>query len=534
MRLLIVCFSTLIGIVIGFLVAGLVLRSMRQKEEERLLEAKKHANDMLVKAEKQANQILLDAEHDRKRRQKELELEAKEEAASYRREVEDSLEADKENLKETERRLAERSSLLDQKDAALTTKEVSLVAKEDGLSDHEKALDEREEKLVQLEEEKVQAIEKVAQLTQEEAKDLILMQTEEELTHEIAMRIRDADQQVEEMADKKAKDILSQAMERLASEYVADQTVTTVALEDDAMKGRIIGREGRNIRAFESLTGIDVIVDDTPETVLLSGFDPIRREVARLTMEALVADGRIHPARIEELVSKYQKEMDRKIREYGEAAVFEIGALNMHPDLIKIMGRLHFRTSYGQNVLRHSIEVAKLAGVMAAELGEDEVLARRAGFLHDIGKALDREVEGSHVEIGVELARKYKENPIAINAIASHHGDIPADNVISVLVAAADSLSAARPGSRRESMEAYIKRLQGLEALTSDYKGIKQSYAIQAGREVRVIVNPHEVTDDQMTILARKMKKQIEESLDYPGTIKITIIRETRRIETAK
>ena len=511
---------TIIGLIVGLTIGYFIAKSQHEKSIDG---ANNTAASIVEQAKKEAETL-----------QKEYMLEAKEQNQNYRLEIESELKEERAELKNQENRLLQKENNLDRKDDAIEKRERSLEEKEEKIDSKRQLIDEREQEVSELIERQKEELEKVASLTKDEAANIIMAETEEELTHERAMLVKDSEQRAKEEAERKAKNMLSLAIQRCAADQVSELTVTVVTLPNDDMKGRIIGREGRNIRTLETLTGIDLIIDDTPEAVVLSGFDPIRREIARMTLEKLIQDGRIHPARIEEMVEKSRKEMDERIREYGENAAFEVGVHSLHPDLIKTLGRMRFRTSYGQNVLNHSIEVAKLAGVLAEELGEDATLARRAGLLHDIGKALDHEVDGSHVEIGTELVSKYKEHPVVINAVASHHGDVEATSVISVLVAAADALSAARPGARSESLENYIKRLERLENIANDFPGVDSSFAIQAGREIRVMVKPDEVTDDEAILLVREVRKRIENELEYPGHIKVTVVREVRAVDYAK
>ena len=492
-----------------------------------ILYRKKVAEKQIGSAEEEAKRIINESIKGGENKKREMLLEAKEEIHKSRSEYEREVKERRAEVSKQERRLQQKEEALDKK-IDLHEK------KEDELAKRIAAIDKKQEEVESLKRSQMEVLEKISGLTQEEAKAYILKGVEENVRHETAMKIKEIEAQMKEEADQTAREIIATAIQRCAADHAAETTVSVVPLPNDEMKGRIIGREGRNIRTLETITGVDLIIDDTPEAITVSSFDPVRREVARLALEKLIADGRIHPTRIEDMVEKARREVDHTIKVEGERATFETGVHNLHPELIKLLGRQKYRTSYGQNVLNHSIEVAHIAGLMASELGVDVTLAKRAGLLHDLGKSVDHEMEGSHVQLGVELAKKYKENPVVINAIEAHHGDVEPQTTIACLVQAADAISAARPGARRENVENYIRRLEKLEELTGSYPGVEKAYAIQAGREVRIMVKPEEVTEDNMILLAREIAKKIESELEYPGQIKVNVIRETKAVEYAK
>ncbi len=503
----------LVTIVVGCLVGYFIRKTIAERK--------------INSAENLAKKIVEEAEKDAETTKKEVLIEAKEEVHKLRSEIERESRERRNELQRIERRLIQKEEVLDKKSE-------SLEQKDDKLNRKIKDLDDKHLELNLLFEKEVKKLEELSGLTSEEARQLLLNDIEKEVKYESAMMIKEIESRAKEEAEKRAREIITYSIQKCAADHVAETTVTVVALPNDEMKGRIIGREGRNIRTLETLTGIDLIIDDTPEAVILSGFDPIRREVARIALEKLIVDGRIHPARIEEMVEKARREVENIIKEEGEQATFDAGVHGLHPELIKLLGRLKYRTSYGQNVLKHSVEVSYLAGIMATELGADVKVAKRAGLLHDIGKAVDHEIEGTHVEIGMELLRKYKESKEVIHAMSTHHGDYEPQTIEAVLVTAADAISAARPGARRETLESYIKRLEKLEEIATDFEGVEKSFAIQAGREIRILVKPENYSDEEIILLARNITKRIEAELEYPGQIKVNVIRETRAIEYAK
>ena len=488
---------------------------------------KNNAESKIGNAEAKAREIIDDAVKTAETKKKESLLEIKEESIRNKNELEKETKERRSELQRYEKRVLSKEEALDKKSEAIERREAGFAAKEEELK-------QREAKVEELSQQRVQELERISGLTSEQAKEYLLKTVEEDVKHDTAKMIKELEAQAKEEADKKAKEYVVTAIQRCAADHVAETTISVVQLPSDEMKGRIIGREGRNIRTLETLTGVELIIDDTPEAVVLSGFDPIRREVARIALEKLIVDGRIHPARIEEMVEKAQKEVDTMIREEGEAAALEVGVHGIHPELIKLLGRMKFRTSYGQNALKHSIEVAQLSGLLAGEIGLDVRLAKRAGLLHDIGKSIDHDVEGSHIQIGVDLCRKYKESATVINAVEAHHGDVEPETLIACVVQAADTISAARPGARRETLETYTNRLKQLEDITNQFKGVDKSFAIQAGREIRVMVVPEQVSDADMVLLARDIAKQIEFELEYPGQIKVNVIRESRVTDYAK
>ena len=507
-----------LGCIIAALVVGCILGGLyRKKVSEREIGS----------AEEKAKQIINDAYKSAESKRRETLLEAKEEIHKSRSEYEREVKERRAELQKQERRLQQKEETLDRKTDTLDKKT-------DALNQKIAAIDTKQNEINQLKKTQMELLEKISGYTVEEAKAFLINSLKDDVVHEQALMVKELENQYKDEADSRAREIIATAIQRCAADHASEVTVSVVPLPNDEMKGRIIGREGRNIRTLETITGVDLIIDDTPEAITVSSFDPVRREVARLALEKLIADGRIHPTRIEDMVEKARREVDHTIKVEGERAAFETGVHNLHPEIIKLLGRQKYRTSYGQNVLNHSIEVAHIAGLLASELGVDVTLAKRAGLLHDLGKSVDHEMEGSHVQLGVELAKKYKENPVVINAIEAHHGDVEPQTTIACLVQAADAISAARPGARRENVENYIRRLEKLEELTGSYHGVEKAYAIQAGREVRIMVKPEEVTEDNMILLAREIAKKIESELEYPGQIKVNVIRETKAVEYAK
>ena len=506
----------IVGLIIGLGIAYLI-NYLRDKG------VSKKAEDMINQAKKEIEKLKRDAA-----------IEQKEEAHKAKMDLDKEIREKKAELKESENRLLQREASIDKRDEMYQKREASLEERENKLSEKQEEIQNEKSKVEEIKKEQLELLEKISGFSKDKAKELVMSKVKESMSKEISEYIREAENEAKLEADKKARELIVTSMQKYAADIASDQTVTVVDLPNDEMKGRIIGREGRNIRTIEAITGVDLIIDDTPEAVVLSSFDPLRREIARVTLESLIKDGRIHPTRIEELYDKTCKDMKQKIVQYGQDATFELGLTKFDPELIEIIGKLHFRTSYGQNALQHSIEVAELSGLLAGELGENVTLAKRAGLLHDIGKAIDHEVEGSHVSIGVDIAKKHHENEVVINAIASHHGDTQATSVISVIVAIADALSASRPGARNDSLENYINRLSQLEEIGNEIKGVEKTYAVQAGRELRVVVKPEEVDDLEAHRIAREVKEKIEANMKYPGTIKITVVRETRAVEEAK
>lgn len=515
-----------IGIVIAVAVV-LVIVSAVISHFVTVSNLKKNAESKIGNAENKAREIIDDAVKTAEAKKKESLLEIKEESIKNKNELERESKERRSELQRYEKRVLSKEEALDKRSEAIEKREASFTAKEEQLKQREKKVDE-------LSQQRVQELERISGLTSEQAKEYLLKTVEEDVKHDTAKMIKEMEAQAKEEADKKAKECVVTAIQRCAADHVAETTISVVQLPNDEMKGRIIGREGRNIRTLETLTGVELIIDDTPEAVVLSGFDPIRREVARIALEKLIVDGRIHPAKIEEMVEKAQKEVDSMIREEGESAAFEVGVHGIHPELIKLLGRMKFRTSYGQNALKHSIEVAQLSGLLAGEIGLDVRVAKRAGLLHDIGKSIDHDVEGSHIQIGVDLCRKYKESATVINAVEAHHGDVEPESLIACVVQAADTISAARPGARRETLETYTNRLKQLEDIANQFKGVEKSFAIQAGREIRIMVVPEQVSDADMVLLARDIAKQVEFELEYPGQIKVNVIRESRVTDYAK